>query len=280
MEQRLVASSDKFHFKGQGSTPTDIRSHMQRQLAMMPASTGFLAPPSWPACSCLTSLQGTFTSTEQDSLRQLAAALQTTSLVSLHVTAADTDTCSSLPSVAHLCRLTSLEIHIKQRTATGHPPLLAAIACLTNLRSLVYKTGYQWDDPHTDVPPSWSQLKHLTRLHFDACSVDLRQVSVLPALQELQLGVYTTPVGTLASLFPLTGLTALHCGQYQVADAEEELLGGNGAQRVAVPAAWRTGLRSLEWSCSDGACIPVVAQLTSLVSATLFDVKLTPAVCR
>jgi hypothetical protein len=266
----------RFHFKGQGSTPAEIRSHLQRQITMFSSSTDFLAPSSWPACSCLISLQASYTHPlPQQLMRQLAAAMQTTSLASLHVSADGTDILNLLSNVSNLCGLTSLTIAADHVTSSTPPSVLAAIAALTNLQALDTTTSFVEGAPPTDIPPSWSQLQHLTLLRLKASSVDLRQVSMLPALQELQLGAYTTPVGTLASLFPLTGLTALHCSD-EPAVPEASI----SSERVAVPAAWRAGLRNLEWSCRDSFCIPVVAQLTGLVDLELLDVELTPAVVR
>jgi hypothetical protein len=266
-----------FHFQGQGTTPSERRAHLQAQLAMLPASPLLLAPPSWPACNCLTHLEGEFASNPHSSM-QLSAAMQTASLRSLHVTFDGEATSSILSGLSNLHRLTDLCISVSSSSTL---PVLAAIAALANLQTLslcaVHRAA---EESHSslDIPPSWSQLARLTQLHMWAFNLDLRQLSVLPAVKLIHLEEVTVVTGDLASMLPLTCLTSLRwlpSACFPGADQQPTSCAGG-----VVPAAWRERLQTLEWSVRDSFCIPVVAQLAGLVDLELHSVEVTPELCR
>jgi hypothetical protein len=268
------------HFQGQGSSPAERTAHMQRQLTMIAASPHLLAPSSWPACACLTSLSIAAGGNNQ----QLRAALQTTSLVSLAAGVPDADAASLAEDVCNLQRLTHLTIGGPGLSKTSTPPLLASIAALTNLQQLHFwrtPLPVEEDDEAPgplDVPATWSQLANLTHLTFTADFVDPAGLTALPALQVLllsgELSPSTCPLTSLAALTALTELRVDACL------AEPEAEGGGVPAQAVVPAAWRERLQTLEWSCRDSFCIPVVAQLTGLVDLELHHVDVTPELCR
>jgi hypothetical protein len=101
-------------FKGTGRTAQEQRASMQRQLAALCSSTTFMAPDSWPSCSCLTSLAVQRASFE-DHQEFVVAATRTPSLVHLEVHVEDDSAPSPLRRLSDLQRLT----HLKY----GHPLL-------------------------------------------------------------------------------------------------------------------------------------------------------------
>jgi hypothetical protein len=135
------SSHFKACFHGRGSTPADRCSHLQHQLAAITRGSDFLAPASWPTCSCLQALNLLLLMhTSHDApVPHLRAALHTTSLRRLGINIAslaqDDETSGlHLGSISNLRSLTCLQLW---SVFTPLPaPVMAAIACLHDLATL------------------------------------------------------------------------------------------------------------------------------------------------
>jgi hypothetical protein len=288
-------SADTVCFEGQGSTPDERCASMQQQLAMLRGSPHFLAPTSWPACSVLTHLVSKKNLGQRDAAGglQLNTALQTPSLVSLHVRMDDDVSASAvLQDLSRLCKLTDLAVWCPR--SLNWSTIQAAIAGATNLRSLAVwsmQGTHEHDGPAPEAPCSWSKLSRLTQLQLTSLSLSyalLQALSILKALEHLAIdasGIGAALTGfCLPALFPLTCLTKL---SYWPADEGEAAIlpaaaetGGMQQATLAVPAAWRRGLKDFLWSGQDTLCIPVVAHLTSMVSLAFVGGVVTPELCR
>jgi hypothetical protein len=251
---------------------------MQQQLAMLKSSPHLMAPSSWPACNALTRLVAT-TPKDPDPALLLAAALQTTSLVSLQVDMQGDAASGTLQDISRLRRLTHLSFHHKACSST--PLLLAAIASCSSLRQLTADVEPADDSPAPDVPRSWSQLTGLTYLDLVSSFSELSRLTALKALQSLSFKEESSCNITLTTLYPLTTLTLLSHKLVHGGDAQDEAdAGSTHCQPEVVPAAWREGLKELKWSCKGSGCLPLVAQLTSLTALNLDNLQMTPEACR
>jgi hypothetical protein len=278
--------AEAFHFEGQGSTPAERTAHMQRQIALLPSSSDFLAPSSWPAGSCLVGLDATWNANPQRSV-QTSSALQTTSLVSLKLTQEPGGTVSTLQGLSNLRGLTSLAIGSGRASPISSSsssvlPVLASIASLTNLQTLDFGMSYTPDEGSSLIafPAGWSQLTRLTCLRLASHFQNLHALTLLRSLRSVQLIAHPHPAPSLSALLPLTCLTQLRFLPASDVGQEAPLGAVVDAQGVVVSAAWKAGLRKMEWSCRDSFCIPVVAQLTGLENLELHDVEVTPELCR
>jgi hypothetical protein len=271
--------AEELHFKGQGSTPAERTAHMQRQLASLCTDGPFLAPLSWPACSCLTALATTRP-------HHLAAAMQTTSLVDLEAIMTDAAILSPLTAISRLNRNLAhfTIIGIDDTVLEDTPPaaVLHSMAALTNLRTLTINSRLE-EHSWADFPPSFSRLSSLTRVYLDVGGLHLHHLAPLRAAQCVQLWRASILSGSLSDLFALSRLTSLHghwAGSPLALDFTEAQQGG-GAGGVAPPPAWRVGLQELSWSCRDPCCtLPLLAQLSSLVVLRLNSVRVTQEACR
>jgi hypothetical protein len=113
---------NRLEFKGTGCTPAEQRASMQRQLAALCSSTAFMAPDSWPPCSCLAALTVHRASIQAQEVF-LTAGTRTPSLVHLEVQMDDDSTTAPLRSLSDLQRLT----HLKY----AHPCAAALVASRT-----------------------------------------------------------------------------------------------------------------------------------------------------
>jgi hypothetical protein len=277
----------KLSFHGWGQTPAEQRSSMQQQVEAFCGSSGaVLAPPSWPACACLTALTLDVSTTEGQHPPILSSALQTPSLVDLRVTSHDdmaADAAASLlqqlSALSNLTRL-SVQLDLDGQQPADPRDALELLATAARRMSSLQQLAFLWSsDPHEGAcrVPSLSQLSRLTQLELrlDGVNVDLRSLSGATALQHLALA-HCTGLGCLTSLFLLTGLTSLH-GPLLLEPAAED--GGSAAAQA--PAAWRRGLQCLQWpGAQQGAWPRVVPQLTALTYLCTSDVCVSPDLCR
>jgi hypothetical protein len=276
-------SATSYMFKGQGITSAERCASMQRQLALLLPSTGFLAPSSWPSSSCLTSLT---VDGDQQCTAELAAAMATTTLEHLDLHQVSADNLPILENISNLSRLTRLGIRAAEPDIAAPASIAEAIATLTALRHLTI--GAQGiatplpDEVEGSVPRSWTQLQQLSSLTFASCRVALQPLAALQQLVELNVNEFCAARGSLCALFPLTRLTSLDCPEDLVTGIEDEEAEGGGQQLVvAMPAAWRQHLRHLKWSCLDSRLLPSAAtQLTALDTLELAAVSVTPQLCR
>jgi hypothetical protein len=256
---------------------------MQQQIEAICSSSGssgnsFLAPSSWPTSRCLTSFNlECCVMTDMQPLVLLSAALQTVDLVELGLVFDGThaaDACDSLQQLPSLTNLTQLTVRQQgtERPAEEAQQLLAAAAQLSSLQRLGVSKGC--DDEVVCYLPE-GHLPHLTYLYLAGMRMDLASLSGAPAVVDLILDE-CTGVGSLTSLFAMTGLTSLY-GPSIVQPPEDGAAAAPGA-----PAAWREGLQTLAWpgSASDATWPLVVAQLTALTQLNIADACLSPAFCR
>jgi hypothetical protein len=128
-------------FQGRGTTPAERCAHLQRQLAALPGCSDFLAPASWPSCSCLegVSLLLLEPTARQPMMAPLVAALQTTSLLRLRVITGMTVEGAGA-DMLHLHRMSTLTsltcLQLWSVRAPIPAPVLAAVACLQDLVTL------------------------------------------------------------------------------------------------------------------------------------------------
>jgi hypothetical protein len=261
-------------FKGEGSTPPEQRASMERQLEALWSSTAFMAPESWPACSCLVS----FTVRQFKDLHRdtcFKAAVRTPSLACLDIGEAKRQKFSS---------------HADDPGALGDDDL-AAIGQLRNLRQLhigIMQLPRETGFAQALTPSSWSALSSLTWVEVTKC--EGREISV-PHLSNLvaveRLGMHeAVSASSVESLFALTRLTRLdgpnQCSRLDSErfDAEAGSSSSSSSSWVLeVPQPWRDGLQHLHWN-DDRSGIAMVPQLTSLTFLELYDVVVTPDLCR
>jgi hypothetical protein len=270
-----------FKFQGQGSTIAERRKSMQQQLAAMCSSSDFLAPASWPASRCLTTLTIDTQRTPFDQGLASAivpAALQTLSLVDLDLkigVAYPADDFSSFQHLSTLTALTHLRLLARSRGPEDQKLLLTAVARTASLRRLSVSCGGSRSDAIARLP--LSQLARLTHLHLEGkgLRVDMHYLSGAPRLQHLSM-TECTGVGCLTSLFPLTSLTSLEGPPMLDPSADD-----GGVAAAEAPAAWRQGLVSLRWPAAWYKDTPrVVPQLTALTQLNMTDVCVSPDFCR
>jgi hypothetical protein len=288
MEVRFEAAGtglphEHFKLQGQGRTAEERRCSMQQQLAVMQASSSFLAPASWSSTHCLTSLCLDMGSARHDA-SYLEAAMQAPSLVELRVHSAEAGTTAAiLPSVSRLTNLTQLVIDTMEENPPRKPPILDAIAHISCLQSLTmdeWLLGDVVDGDSAQVPPSWAGLTALTTMSLHFACPDLPSLAQLRSLRHLDLYDSPTAFGSIASLLPLTRLTSLIGPDdvYTGAEDEEEEVGEGTA--VVVPQQWKEGLQRLEWPTSSGVTLGVVSQLTALSQLGLHQVCASFETCR
>jgi hypothetical protein len=186
------------HFQGQGSTPSERRSHMQRQLAQMSFSPDtFLAPSSWPSGSCLTSLTAAHIRHPCSHTAHLAAAMQTTSLRSVSVYLEAPHRRTTLQNLGALTALTRLAINDDLReddpdnTPRSDPAgPLPDIASLRNLQQLHIRHIRESASDSLYIPHTWSLLTALTKYRLGSLpALSTGHLSSLPALRDLGLRV-------------------------------------------------------------------------------------------
>jgi hypothetical protein len=144
-------------FKGEGGTPSEQRASMQRQLAALRSSTSFMAPDSWPACSCLVSFR-TCEFEDLDGDTYLEAAVNTASLARLDIGKAKLQD-MSMSSLAD------------QPGPLGDE-VLAAIGQLSSLRELdigIMLLPQENEFNQALIPASWSALSSLTCVEITKC---------------------------------------------------------------------------------------------------------------
>jgi hypothetical protein len=282
--------SSNVHFKGAGSTTQEQRASMQRQLEALRSSTAFMAPESWPACSCLTAIA-------VDSVRELtddvylSAAAHTPSLARLHINTYQSTICTTLGSSSSLQQLTSLNLSSPEKEPGPlGDEVLAAIGQLSSLRQLDVGAMLlpNYDLGHVLIPGSWSALSSLTHLGFADCdrlSIVVTPLTSLVALESLQMPE-AVALGRLKTLFGLTRLTRLD-GPYKFYESDGDDTDDDDGADIAsrgrvpeVPQQWRDGLQHLHWRNYDRNSCAMLSQLTSLTYLCLDHVLITPDVCR
>jgi hypothetical protein len=276
-------------FEGAGRAPDEQRASMQRQLAALRSSTDFLAPTSWPACSCLTSyaLQGIVHQAEDE---LLSAAIRTPSLASLNVRMDNASACTSLRGLSCLQRLATLALSSGDN---GHPgalddQIMASIGQLSSLQDVeidVELFAQVGSNAGAVIPTSWSALSSLTCVFpRHGCGPDVRlagaQLSRLVAVEDLVLEEVTV-VGAMSCLAALTCLTSL-VGPEEFTAPDGDAAGGDAGSSggLAAPQQWRDGLQRLHWREYSRGSIDMLPQLTSLVYLHLEDACITPQLCR
>jgi hypothetical protein len=281
------------HFKGEGSTAHEQRASMQRQLAALCSSTVFMAPKSWPACSCLVSFEADRFGYETDT-SYLDAATRTPSLARLLVDpnfemGYDETDYNTLLNISQLQRLTFLQLSSylpSDEYWALNDDVVAAIAQLSGLRELdmhavlLPHDAVSIDDMYlywTEVviPSSWSALSSLTRVHLSGANFKEYKVLVshlprLVAVEHLGFGSYVRPQPS-STLFELTRLTRLEGAcvadpDDDEDDDEEEEAGSSSSSSRAleVPQQWKDGLQHLDLMAYSASSGDMLSQLTSL----------------
>jgi hypothetical protein len=160
-------------FKGAGRTHEEQHSSMQNQLSALCSSTTFMAPETWHAHSCLTSLtlQGpAFQGTEV----LLEAATRTPSLAHLAVDLDRPSMCTVLEGLSRLQALTTLTLVARSVSAGPNifdEQVMAAIGQLRSLQQLgvdLELLDGMDGDAGAAIPPSWSALCSLTTMDLAA----------------------------------------------------------------------------------------------------------------
>jgi hypothetical protein len=306
------------HFKGTGSTPLEQRASMQRQLAALCSSPHFLAPESWPACACLTSVKSDGGSFEGEA-SYTHAATHTPSLATLEVDMSNARTGWLSDDLSSLQRLTSLKLTNITEPFRGvlDEESVASIGHLRSLQRLDIDlnlldegSGDDEEDQEGEgnegskgfaIPASWSALSSLTRVCLTPTTASAKddhspcvaaaQLSRLSAVEDLQL--YTQNycfgacgaviVGEVSSLFALTRLTNL-VGPAKFAargggDSEDEDAGSSSV--LEVPQQWKDRLQSLSWKENPSrSSIAMLSQLTSLTYLELSSILISRQLCR
>jgi hypothetical protein len=307
------SSHTRLQFKGAGSTPQEQLASMQRQLSAMCSSTGFLAPESWPASSCLTSYtyaEGLDRDDGDDVYMQAAA--RTPSLAHLEVDGGSTSNGWLLGGLSILQRLTSITLSSGLPCGTLDEELIEGVGQLGSLQRLhidlhLLDAGEEDEGDEEGegnegsrqgfvIPESWSALSSLTKVSLspscehrnwedgEPCLL-AAQLSRLVAVEDLRLSnnLYFCrggmAVGAVSSLFALTRLTSL-VGPFKFSTQDDDVARGEAASRgLDVPKQWRDRLQRLEWRYSTGT-VTMLPQLTSLTSLKLEDVCISPQLCR
>jgi hypothetical protein len=272
-----------FVFEGKGCTPAEQCSSMQQQITAMRGSSEFLAPSTWPACSCTTVVDIDCAAAPFDEgLGEtiVDSALRCPSLVDLAVAIGapyPAEGIARLQQLSCLTNLTLLRLDVSQRSTDEQQLLCTAVGKMSSLRRLKI-TGK--DGPAQGVRLPLAQLCHLTCLDITSAGsteqrlpVNLGALAGAPALQHLFVAG-CTGVGPLSSLFALTSLTYLG-GPVMGPPAAD------GDAAATAPAAWTQRLQGLSWHCTaEGSWPPVVQQLTSLTRLYLRDACVSPDLCR
>jgi hypothetical protein len=285
--------SSDVQFEGEGSTPLERRASMQRQLAALCSSTDFLAPDSWPTCSCLTSCT-LHVATDAVFFR---AATRTPSLAHLDICVNDASACTPLGDLSSLQRLSTLIMTSSYNSIPGtlNGEVLAAVGQLGSLRQLnidldlLDESDEDDEDDEGDaegregfaIPASWSALSSLTEVVFlvgAGCGLRLAapQLSRLSSVEDLALD-NAVVVGGVSSLFALTRMTSL-VGPAEFEDGIGGEAGSSGA--LQAPQRWRDGLQRLTWRDYSKGSIAMLAQLTCLTFLHLKDACVSPELCR
>jgi hypothetical protein len=289
--------SSSLQFQGAGSTPLERCASMQRQLAALCTSTAFLAPESWPACSCLTS----FTSDGllyQEDVSFLRAATHTPSLAALNACIWTADACTALLGLSCLQHLTSLALSISDDSPPGalDDDVMAAIGQLSSLKQLQMNLEL-FDQVDSNegavVPASWSGLSCLTNVSLEhgygsgVVRLAAAELSRLAAVEDLALEPIfrhhgrLVAVGGVASLFALTRLTSLAVPcEFAAPDGDGGGEEAGGSRGLEAPQQWRDGLQYLTWREHSRGSLAMLTQLTSLVFLRMADACISPQLCR
>jgi hypothetical protein len=280
-----------FSFQGFGQTAAEQRDSMQQQIEAICSSSSFLAPSSWPASQCLTTLVLDNTQLPRvpsgcdiQPSEVLSAAVHSVSLVDLDLVFDDIlapEDYGSLQQLPNLTRLSRLSVSfVDEGSAPGQAQhVLTVAAHVSSLQQLRVDADFTSEATVCHLPPGHQQ-PHLTRLELHGLQMNLANLSEVPAVVNLSMEGCSVGVGSLTSLFALTCLTSVDCQEVMQPPA-----GGAGAEAPyapRVPAAWREGLLSLGWtgSASDATWPRVVPQLTSLTRLCMKDASVSPAFCR
>jgi hypothetical protein len=264
---------------------------MQRQLAALPLAPSWeiLAPGSWPAGQCLTSLRLGDVSTHQGA-QYCALAMMTTSLVDLQVASESPSMPAALLQVSNLHALTRLSLKTSadsnELDIGPHPAVAGAIGALSNLQRLrldnwLFGSTTEGDE-RGEVPASWGHLTALTSFKAYGTRFNLRELRSLRSLQELDIANCCVARGSMSTLFPLTGLTRLRMPNVEddYAHDEDGEEGAGAARDEEVPQQWKQGLKELFLDEASPGTLHVVSQLTGLEDLQLYFVHIKHELCR
>ena len=283
MQWRDQVSADQdshVQFRGSGATPEERCACMQQQLAALCSSATFLAPSSWSACQCVTSVK-IWELKGDAAAAYLSAATHTGSLTSLHASLDYGSSLAALSNLSSLRHLTSLQLGIEDYTGTPADWVAGAIAQLSNLQRLtvnMHTFSDSNDAAGASVPVSWTALTSLTTVALHGPFMASQPLSRLVAVQHLSLHGLVCGGGSLASLFALTALDQLEVRNVHDNVVDEE---DGSDQRLEVPRQYTGRLQCLRWmEYSESSTVVMLPLLTRLTSLTLICPRVTPQLCR